>query len=67
MNMQTKLEGEVFDQGAVNCAMDLLVVALDIIDYLPLPGDIGEHLDHAVNLLRQAGGKDMLSVADYTH
>ena len=66
MNMQTKLTGEVLDDGAVTCAIDLLVVALDIVDYLPLPGDIGAHLDHAMNLLRKAGGREVLTAGDFS-
>jgi hypothetical protein len=35
------------------CAHELLAVALDIVDELGLPGEVGAHLDHSIHMLRQ--------------
>ena len=52
MNMHSSVEGRIVagDPTAI-CAQDLLRVALDIIDGDNLPGEIGAHLDMAINML----------------
>ena len=55
MNMQTSFDHRVvtacIDADAARCLRDLLVTALEIMDELHLPAEIGGHLDLAINRL----------------
>ena len=58
MNMQTSFEGELATHSSLASAHDLLVVALQIIDELELPAQIGAQLDHSIQTLRKYLGAD---------
>lgn len=61
MNMHTTVEQEplVSTSQSLLCAHDLLSVALEIVDELGLPGEVGAHLDHSMQLLRRCVAPQM--------
>ncbi|MEO7786995.1 MAG: hypothetical protein ABIR77_04125 [Sphingomicrobium sp.] len=51
MNMHSSLNGDIIREEPIFCALELLVAALEIIDNSQVPGEIGAHLDHSIQLL----------------
>ena len=52
MTMQTMIAAKSDTSDPLACAHELLVTALDLIDELTVPGQIGANVDHAIQMLR---------------
>ena len=52
MNMHTPITAKPDTGNTLACAHELLVTALDLIDELTVPGQIGANVDHAIQMLR---------------
>ena len=51
MNMQSTITLDHAHAESIGCVHDLLIAALETIDDLELPSDIGAHLDLAIHKL----------------
>ena len=51
MNMHSSLSMDSIANQSGICALELMVISLEILDNSSVPAEIGAHLDHAVHCL----------------
>ncbi len=51
MTMHASLQADLAADDPVACLRELMGIALDLADELGVPGEIGAHLDHSLQLL----------------
>lgn len=60
MNMHASVQTQFSASDSMGCVRELVIVALDLVDELGMPGEIGAHLDHSLQLMLKYidGGAD---------